>query len=190
MAVVTLGTTGAARPVQRVAAKWKAAAAVMRTVADSYVNYRMQTSASQAEHFREPRTAKPTAFASDSVQPEPPTTMHIEDETERALQPLDPGTISDVIPAFFVGRNHDGLWVVREATGAVGGMFLFKDSATSFARRHSGSTGCATIFPAERFELNIANSGNPLAAFIGQLLRLARRMWRSVTASSDTVQRR
>jgi hypothetical protein len=89
-----------------------------------------------------------------------------------------------------VGRNRDGLWIARHAKGEVGGIFLFKDSATSFARRKSGSTGCATIFPAERFELDIANSGNPLAAIIGRLLRSGRRMWRSATSASGAAQRR
>ena len=189
MAVITLETT--ARPAQRIAAKLKAAAAAMRTVADSYVSYRMQTSASQAEQIHQPEAmiAARTSSSGPSGQPERTLEMDVQDETERALRPLDPGTISDAIPAFFVGRNHDGLWVVREAKGRVGGIFLFKDSATSFARRRSRSTGCATIFPAERFELDIANSGNPLAAVIGRLLRFARRAWRSVATSSTTVQR-
>jgi hypothetical protein len=56
MAVVTLGTTGAAHPVQRIAARLKAAATAMRAVIDSYVSYRMQTSASQAEHIRQSET--------------------------------------------------------------------------------------------------------------------------------------
>jgi hypothetical protein len=138
MAVIILETSRAANPAQRIAAKLKAATDAIGAVIDSYVSYRMQTSASHAEHGR---------------QPEPPAGGGIDEETERALQPLDPGTISDAIPAFYVGRNRDGLWVARHAKGAIGGIFLFKDSATSFARRHSGSTGCATIFPAERFEL-------------------------------------
>src|SRR5262245_61344706 len=175
MAVITLERTGAA---QRVAVRLKAMAAAARVVIDSYVSYRMQTSASEAKHIRRPVAG--TAKLASPPQQEHLSALDIEDETARALQPLDPGTISDVIPAFFVGRNHDGLWVVREAKGSVGGMFLFKDSATSFARRHAGPAGCATIFPPERFELDLVNSGNPLAPTIGWSLRLTRRLRRSL----------
>jgi hypothetical protein len=188
MAVVIIETTGTAHAAQRVAARLRAALAAARAVIDSYVSYRMQTSASEAERSRQPAAGIAT-LTGRPVQAEYPS-IHTEDEdTGRALQPLDPGTISDAIPAFFVGRNHDGIWVAREAKGAIGGTFLLRDSATSFARRHSGSTGCATIFPAERFELDIANSGNPLAALIGQLLRFVRRMWRSVAAPSGATRR-
>ena len=190
MAVVTIETSGAAYPAKRVAARLKAAVAATRALIDSYVSYRMQTSASEAEYSREQASgiAKPML---PPARPEQPEWLSAEDEdTARALQPLEPGTISDAIPAFFVGRNHDGIWIVREAKGTVGGMFLFKDSATSFARRHSGSTGCATIFPAERFELDIPNNGNPLAALVGQLLRRARRAWRSIAAPSNAAESR
>jgi hypothetical protein len=174
MAVIILETSRAASPAQRMAASLKAAAAAIGAVIDSYVSYRMQTSASHAGHVRQPAAA----FAADSPalpgQPEAPG-GDIDEETKRELQPLDPGTISDAIPAFYVGRNRDGLWVARHAKGEIGGTFLFKESATSFARRHSGSTGCATIFPAERFELDIPNSGNPLATLFGRLIRFLRR---------------
>jgi hypothetical protein len=192
MAVITLQTIGAAQPAQRIATRLKAMAAATRAIIDSYVSYRMQTSASEAEHIRQPAAgiARSTTFPTVPVQPEPMPAEDTRDETERALQPLDPGTISDVIPAFFIGRNHDGMWVAREAKGAVGGIFLFKDSAIAFARRHSGSAGCATIFPAERFELDIANNGNSLAAVIGRLPRLGRRMWRSATSPTGAAQRR
>jgi hypothetical protein len=185
MAVIALETSGAAHPMQRLATRLKAAAAAIRAVIDSYVSYRMQTSTSQAENFRG-RINKP---ANSSDRPECGFKMVTDEETARALQPLDPDTISDVIPAFVVGRNRDGLWVVRETKGAVGGIFLLKDSAIAFARRQGGSTGCATIFPVERFELDIANSGNPLAAVIGRLLRLGRRKWRSATSPSGAAQR-
>jgi len=180
VAVVTLERTGGAR---RLAARLKAMAAAAGAVIDSYVNYRMQTSASEAEHVRRQMAgiAKPASLTHSELL----SATDIENETERALQPLDPGTISDVIPAFFVGRNHDGLWVAREAKGAIGGMFLFKDSATSFARRHAGSIGSATIFPPERFELDLANSGNPLAPPVGWSLRLVRRLWRSRGCRGD-----
>jgi hypothetical protein len=171
MAVITLERTGAA---QRVAERLKAMAAAAGAVIDSYVSYRMQTSASEAEYVGRPVTG--VAKGACHAQAEHPSSVAIEDETKRALR----GIISEVIPVYFVGRNHDGLWVAREAEGSVGGVFLLKDSATSFARRHAGQTGCATIFPSQRFELDLANSGNPLAPSIGWSIRLARRLWRTV----------
>src|SRR5262249_40506986 len=142
MAVVTIEPAGAEHQARCITARLKGAVATTRAVIDSYVSYRMQTSASEAEDRRQPAT-RPLQATKFPGRP-----VHAEDEdTQRALRPLEPGTISDVIPAFFVGRNHDGLWVAREAKGEVGGIFFFKGSATSFARRLSGSTGCAIIFP-------------------------------------------
>ena len=88
---------------------------------------------------------------------------------------LDAGVVNDAIPAFFIGRNKEGFWVVRDAKGRTGGIFLLKNSALSFARENSRPTGCATIFPSERFELDLANNGNPLVAQLGPLMRLRRR---------------
>jgi hypothetical protein len=89
------------------------------------------------------------------------------------FQPLDLDIVSAAIPAFFIGRNKDGLWVARDAKGKAGGLFLFESSALSFARRNSRPTGCATIYPSERFELDLGNTGNPLAARLVALKRLA-----------------
>src|SRR6476646_4252907 len=62
------------------------------------------------------------------------------------FQPLDSSIVSDAIPEFFVGRNGQGFWVAREATGRIGGVFLLDTSALSFASMHSHPRGCATIF--------------------------------------------
>ena len=96
------------------------------------------------------------------------------------FQPLDSSIVSDAIPAFFIGRNGQGFWVAREATGRIGGVFLLETSALSFARMHSHPTGCATIFPSDRFELDLENSGNPLVPHLGSLMRLVR-AWRRTT---------
>jgi hypothetical protein len=45
----------------------------------------------------------------------------------------------------------------------------------SFARRNSQPAGCATIFPSERFELDLENQGNPFVTQLGWFRRLA--MW-------------
>jgi hypothetical protein len=86
--------------------------------------------------------------------------------------PLDPNIISDSIPAFFVGRNRDGLWVLRDSKGRVGGLFMLRSSALVFAHEQGGAAGCATIFTSDRIELDLKNEGNPLASYLAPLLRL------------------
>jgi hypothetical protein len=87
------------------------------------------------------------------------------------FQPLDPGVVNASIPTFFVGRNHDGFWLARDARGENGGIFLFKHSALAFARRTSQPLGCAIILLSERFELDVENQGNPFARYLKPLLR-------------------
>ena len=88
------------------------------------------------------------------------------------FQPLDASVIDASIPTFFVGRNRDGFWIARDANGENGGIFLLKSSALAFARRVSEPSGCATVFPSERFELDVKNQGNPLIGYLKPLLRL------------------
>lgn len=89
------------------------------------------------------------------------------------FQPLDPGIVNATIPAFFIGRNREGFWLARDVKGQIGGIFLLESSALAFARRNSRPSGCATIFPSERFELDLENQGNPLIAYLRPLMRLA-----------------
>jgi hypothetical protein len=98
------------------------------------------------------------------------------------FQPLDPGIVNEAIPAFFIGRNKEGFWVARDVNGRIGGIFLLETSALAFARRNSEPAGCATIFPSERFELDLENNGNPLIGQFGPLMRLASRFRRRMTA--------
>jgi hypothetical protein len=98
------------------------------------------------------------------------------------FQPLDPGIVSETIPAFFIGRNKDGFWVARDANSRIGGIFLLETSALSFARRNSWPAGCATIFPSERIELDLENKGNPLVTQLQPLMRLALRLRRRTAA--------
>ena len=83
----------------------------------------------------------------------------------------DPTVLSETIPFFFIGRNKRGLWIVREAEGRTGGIFLLKRSALRFAARASAPIGCATMVLAERFELDVENRGDPLAAWLDKALR-------------------
>jgi hypothetical protein len=106
------------------------------------------------------------------------------------FQPLDPAIVNETIPAFFIGRNKEGFWVARDARGQIGGIFLLENSALSFAKRNSEPGGCATIFPSERFELDLENRGNPLAAHLGPVVRLARRIRQHAASFTDKVTRR
>jgi hypothetical protein len=103
------------------------------------------------------------------------------------FQPLDPGIVNETIPAFFIGRNKEGFWVARDVKGRIGGIFLLEDSAVSFARRNSLPSGCATIYPSERFELDLENNGNPLVAPLGPLMRLSAGLRRRMTAFIEGV---
>jgi hypothetical protein len=85
------------------------------------------------------------------------------------------GVVSGSIPLFFIARNRAGLWVAREADGRAGGIFLFKRSAVRFAERSSGPRGCATMFLAKHFELDVENRGNQLIGWIGAVLNVVGR---------------
>ena len=89
------------------------------------------------------------------------------------FRPLDAGIVNEAIPAFFIGRDKEGFWIARDVKGRIGGIFLLESSALSFARKNSRPAGCATIFPSERFELDLENNGNPLVAYLRPLMRLA-----------------
>jgi hypothetical protein len=88
----------------------------------------------------------------------------------------DASALSEAIPLFYIGRNKNGLWVVREAAGGSGGLFLFKQSAARFARRQSEPAGCAMMFLAEPFELDVENQGSRVAGLLAATSKiLARR---------------
>jgi len=111
--------------------------------------------------------AMPLAHRKDSTAPTP-------------FQPLDPAVLSASIPAFFIGRDNDGFWLARDADGRTGGIFLLEGSALAFARRHCWPQGCATIFPSERFELDVRNKGNPLVPYLRPFVRLAAHILRAL----------
>jgi hypothetical protein len=80
--------------------------------------------------------------------------------------------LSESIILFFIARNGVGLWIAREAEGRTGGIFLFKKSALRFAQQNNAASGCATMFLAERLELDVENRGNQLIGWIGGVLSL------------------
>ena len=130
---------------------------------NAFVSSRMQHAAAVAANVRprRPSGAPPVVAAADQSKA----------STNRFDLPI-PDVLSEALPAFFIGRNKAGLWVVREAKGQTGGIFLFKSSAIAFARARS----CATIFPDERFELDLVNEGNPIATHLASLVRYATRL--------------
>ena len=101
----------------------------------------------------------------------------------------DAGVLSEAIPLFYIGRDKSGLWVVREAAGGSGGLFLFKQSAARFARRQSEPAGCALMFLAEPFELDVDNRGSRFAGLLAAASKVVARLvgpatteWRKLTA--------
>jgi hypothetical protein len=140
-------------------ARAKSVLAACRAQLDAFVSSRMQHAAAVAGnvHPRQPEGTPPVAAADQSKA-----------STNRFDFPA-PDLLSEALPAFFIGRNKAGLWVAREAQGRAGGLFLFKSSAIAFACARS----CATIFPDERFELDLANEGNPFATHPASLVRYA-----------------
>jgi hypothetical protein len=103
------------------------------------------------------------------------------------FQHLDRSIVNEAIPAFFVGRNKEGFWFARDVRGRVGGIFLFRNSALSFARRHSRPAGCATIFLSERFELDVENNGNRFVPYLESLLRATVRHRRRMVALASNM---
>ena len=87
----------------------------------------------------------------------------------------DATALSEAIPLFYIGRNKSGLWVVREAAGGSGGLFLFKQSAARFARRQSEPAGCAMMFLAEPFELDVDNQGSRVAGLLAAAYKIVAR---------------
>jgi hypothetical protein len=148
MATITFNTA------QRAAERLEAVLTAVGEKFDVFASYQMRQTAAEAEPARTPPDDERAG-----------TTMR--------FQPLDAGIVNEAIPAFFIGRNGDGFWVTRDAKARTGGLFLFKASAVSFARTQGGPAGCATIFPADRFELDLENSGNPLIPYLRSLMRLA-----------------
>ena len=85
----------------------------------------------------------------------------------------DASALNEAIPLFYIGRNKSGLWVVREAAGCSGGLFLFKQSAARFARRQSEPAGCAMMFLTEPFELDVENQGGRFAVLLAAASKIA-----------------
>jgi hypothetical protein len=109
----------------------------------------------------------------------------------------DADAINESIPLFYIGQNRKGAWVVREAEGRSGGLFLFKQSAVRFARRQSEPQGCAIMYLAGPIELDIDGQGRcavPLSTvekaakqmpLVVRLAALITGAWRKIAAVSS-----
>ena len=143
----------------------------LRGMLDAFVSSWMRHAAAKAEQGPSPHCTPSTdtfiamPHASPNFSEPPP------------FQLPDPGVLNASIPAFFIGCDKDGFWLARDAKGKTGGIFLLESSALAFARRHCAPSGCATIFPSERFELDLENQGNPLIVYLRPLKRLATQAW-------------
>jgi hypothetical protein len=153
---------------------WEQFTAVFRDLLNAFVSNRMRQAAAEAEHIRLRHSQDNRFDVPPPVQAEMPPVQ---------FEPLDPSILSAAIPAFFIGRNRAGCWVAREAKGRIGGLFLLKSSALSFAHGQSAPTGCATIFPSVKFELDLGNDGNPFAFRLASLMRLATDLWQRIGKS-------
>jgi hypothetical protein len=101
---------------------------------------------------------------------------------ERRLEPRhsmkfprrpDAGVLSTSIPLFYVGQSRHGFWIVREAEGRSGGIFLCKRSALRFTRKQSEPAAFATMFLAGSFELDTENQGSRVVAALAAAIDIA-----------------
>ena len=87
--------------------------------------------------------------------------------------------LSTAIPLFYIGKNRHGFWVVRDAEGRTGGLFLRRESALRFARDREPA-GCATMFLGEPLELDVENQGSQLVMGLTAAIEFAARRLPSV----------
>ena len=116
------------------------------------------------------------AYVAHGQEPPPPCWPQATSATATQLpRRPDASVLSEAIPLFYIGRNKSGLWVVREAAGGSGGLFVFKQSAARFARRQSEPDGCAMMFLAEPFELDVDNQGGRFAGLLAAASKVVAR---------------
>lgn len=96
----------------------------------------------------------------------------------------DASVLDPVIPVFFIGRNADRLWVVRNADARCGGLFFLRSSAMHYALRARLSFAPAVITLSDRVELDVVNSGNRYAT---RIARLKRRLARRARSAARTL---
>ncbi|MBU6461664.1 MAG: hypothetical protein KGK01_02950 [Bradyrhizobium sp.] len=94
--------------------------------------------------------------------------------------------LSETIPVIFIGRNHDGFWVVRDAEAKFGGLFWRKQAALDFAKANASPGRYAAVFLQARFELDLKNHGNPLIGGVGTVRHLLAVLWRKAASDRES----
>jgi hypothetical protein len=129
----------------------------------------------------------PLAYAGRGQGAAAPRRLLAASTTAQLPRRPDASALSEAIPLFYIGRNKNGIWVVREAEGRSGGLFFLKQSAVRFARRQSEPAGCAMMFLDEPIELDIADQGSRHAMTASATGRAARQAPSVVTAIRSVV---
>jgi hypothetical protein len=101
--------------------------------------------------------------------------LHLQGQIAQLPARPNSTVLNDSIPLFFIGRNHNGFWIAREAAGRCGGLFLFRRSAARFACKKSSPSGCATMFVEHTIELDVPNQGSRLVEPIATTIDAVRR---------------
>jgi hypothetical protein len=107
-----------------------------------------------------------------SAPPRAPVRSAAFEAADTPFQRPGPDVLSETIPVVFIGRNHNHLWVVRDAEARFGGLFWRERAALDFARAKAAPNACAIVFPQRRFELDMPNQGNPLLTPVAAAMRL------------------
>jgi hypothetical protein len=114
-------------------------------------------------------------MAGQEQAPQDPGKVHLQKQIAQLPKRPDRAVLSDSIPLFFIGRNRNGFWVARESEGRSGGLFLFRRSATRFARKKSSPSGCATMLVKRSIELDLPNQGSRVVEPIATVLEITKR---------------
>jgi hypothetical protein len=125
--------------------------------------------------YREEFLGRVSGEGLSHVLPPPGTSASSDPAPEVSFERPGADVVNGAIPVIFIGRNRDGLWVARDAEGKFGGLFWRRQSALRFARRRAATTGCATVYPRVRFELDTENAGSALAGYAGSAKRFLTR---------------
>jgi hypothetical protein len=64
-------------------------------------------------------------------------------------------------PAFMIGRDSLGNWVVQDRQGKCGGLFVDREAALRYARAENGYRPCAVVMVSGNLELDIGCASLP-----------------------------
>jgi hypothetical protein len=58
-------------------------------------------------------------------------------------------------PAFMIGRDRHGNWVVQDRQGKCGGLFVDREAALRYVRAENGYRPCAVVMVSGNLELDM-----------------------------------